>query len=42
MTRKEKAQELIDAMAFSCRECDYKANAKQCAIIAVNEIIKIT
>ena len=39
MTRKEKAQELIDAMAFSCRECDYKSNAKQCALIAVDEVI---
>jgi hypothetical protein len=26
-------------MAFSCRECDYESKAKQCALIAVEEII---
>ena len=40
MTPKEKAIELIQAMAFSCRECDYEAKAKQCALIAVDEIIQ--
>jgi hypothetical protein len=39
MTPKEKAKQLIEAMAFSCRECDYEAKAKQCALIAVDEII---
>jgi hypothetical protein len=39
MTPKEKAKELVEAMAFSCRECDYEAKAKQCAKIAVDEII---
>jgi hypothetical protein len=39
MTPKEKAKELVEAMAFSCRECDYEAKAKQCALIAVDEII---
>lgn len=39
MTPKEKAKELVESMAFSCRECDYETKAKQCALIAVNEII---
>jgi methionine synthase II (cobalamin-independent) len=39
MKTKEKAKELVEAMAFSCRECDYEAKAKQCALIAVDEII---
>jgi hypothetical protein len=39
MTPKEKARELVEAMAFSCRECDYEAKAKQCALIAVDEIL---
>ena len=38
MTPKEKAKELVEAMAFSCRECDYESKAKQCALIAVDEI----
>jgi hypothetical protein len=42
MTPKEKAIELIEAMAFSCIECDYEAKAKQCALILVDEILKIT
>lgn len=42
MTPKEKAKELVEAMAFSCRECDYESKAKQCALIAVEEIMKIT
>jgi hypothetical protein len=40
MTPKEKAKQLVESMAFSCRECDYEAKAKQCALIAVDEIIK--
>ena len=39
MTPKEKAIELVESMAFSCRECDYESNAKQCALIAVDEVI---
>jgi hypothetical protein len=42
MTPKEKAKELVEAMAFSCRECDYEAKAKQCALIAVDEVIQTT
>jgi hypothetical protein len=40
MTPKEKAQELVESMAFSCRECDYEAKAKQCALIAVDEMVE--
>jgi hypothetical protein len=40
MTPKEKAQELVESMAFSCRECDYEAKAKQCALITLDEIIE--
>jgi hypothetical protein len=40
MTPKLKAKELVEAMAFSCRECDYEAKAKQCALIAVDEVLK--
>ena len=36
MKPKETAEELIEKFTFSCRECD---NAKQCALIAVDEII---
>jgi hypothetical protein len=36
MIAQEKAKKLIENFTFSCRECD---NAKQCALIAVNEII---
>jgi hypothetical protein len=39
MTPKEKAIELVESMAFSCRECDYENKAKQCALIAVDEMI---
>ena len=42
MTPKEKAKQLIESMAFSCRECDYESKAKQCALVAVNEIIEAT
>jgi hypothetical protein len=41
MTPKEKAKELVEAMAFSCRECDYEAKAKQCALITVDEILDL-
>jgi hypothetical protein len=41
MAPKQKAQELVESMAFSCRECDYEAKAKQCALIAVNEILDL-
>jgi hypothetical protein len=41
MTPKQKAQELIESMAFSCRECDYEAKSKQCALIAVDEILNV-
>ena len=41
MTPKEKAKELLEAMAFSCRECDYEAKAKQCALITVDEILDL-
>lgn len=38
MTPKEKAQELVDKMAFQI--C--KTDAKECALIAVDEILKIS
>ena len=41
MTPKEKAKELIDKFTFQCKECDYNWNAKQCALIAVNEVISV-
>ena len=37
MSAKDKAIELVDRFSFNCRECD---NAKQCAIVAVEEIIE--
>lgn len=40
MTPKEKANELVDKFSFSCIECDYDWKAKQCALIAVDELIK--
>lgn len=40
MDPKEKAIELVEAMSFSCRECDYEMRAKYCAIRAVDEIIE--
>ena len=42
MTPKQKAEQLLEAMAFSCRECDYEAKAKQCALIAVDEVLEAT
>lgn len=41
MNPKEKALELVESMAFSCRECDYEAKAKQCALIAVDEMMEV-
>jgi hypothetical protein len=41
MTPKEKAEELLDKMKFNCRECDNDFKAKQCSLIAVNEILLI-
>jgi len=38
LTPKEKAKELVEQFTFRCEECDYDWNAKQCALIAVNEI----
>jgi hypothetical protein len=42
MTPKQKAKQLIESMAFSCRECDYEYKAKQCSLVAVDEILFIT
>ena len=39
MTPKEKAQELISKFIKHCQECD-KSEAIQCALIAVDEILK--
>lgn len=39
MEAKEKAKELIDKFTFTCREWDYEDNSKQCALIAVDEIL---
>jgi hypothetical protein len=41
MTPKEKAAELLEKMKFNCKECDFEFNAKQCALITVDEIIEI-
>ncbi len=41
MNPKEQAKQLVESMTFSCRECDYEANAKKCALITVNEILAI-
>jgi hypothetical protein len=41
MTAKDKAKQLVEDMAFNCRECDYESKAKQCAIIAVDEILSL-
>lgn len=40
MTPKEKAINLVDKFTFSCIECDFHSNAKQCALMAVDEIIE--
>ena len=39
MTPKEKAKELVEQFTFRCEECNYDWNAKQCALIAVDELI---
>ena len=39
MTPKEKAEQLIESMTFSCKECD---NAKLAALIAIDEILKVS
>jgi hypothetical protein len=41
MTPKEKAEQIVESMSYSCRECDYEAKAKQCALIAVDEILNL-
>jgi hypothetical protein len=40
MTPKEKALELYEKFIFPCWECDEFARAKECALIAVDELIK--
>jgi hypothetical protein len=42
MTPQQKAKQIVESMAFSCRECDYEAKAKQCALIAVDELLEAT
>ena len=42
MTPKQKAEQIVESMAFSCRECDYEAKAKQCALVAVDELLEAT
>ena len=42
MTPKEKAIELVESMTFHCYECGGEDNAKQCALIAVDEVIEAT
>jgi len=39
MTPKEKAIELYEKFTFPCWECDEFAKAKECSLIAVDEII---
>ena len=39
MTAKDKAKELVDKFSFICSTCDYEDNAKQYALIAVEEIL---
>ena len=39
MTPKEKAKYLVEMFTNRCQECDYQWNAKQCALIAVDEIL---
>jgi hypothetical protein len=41
MTPKKKALQLVENMAFNCKECDYEMKAKQCALIAVHEILQM-
>ena len=42
MTPKEKAEDLYEKFIFPCWECDEFARAKECALIAVEELIKET
>ena len=39
MTPKEKAIELYEKFIFPCWECDEFGRAKECALIAVDELI---
>jgi hypothetical protein len=39
MTPKEKAEDLVRRMTWNCRECDFDFNAKQNAIVAVDEVV---
>jgi len=39
MTPKEKAIDLYEKFIFPCWECDEFARAKECALIAVDELI---
>ena len=44
MTPKEKAEELVDKFTYHCGGSDYNTvmkNSKQCALIAVDEIIQL-
>jgi len=40
MTPKEKALELYEKFIFPCWECDEFAKAKECSLIAVDEILE--
>jgi hypothetical protein len=42
MTPQNKAEQIVESMSYSCRECDYEAKAKQCALIAVDELLEAT
>lgn len=39
MKPKEKAEDLYEKFIFPCWECDEFARAKECALIAVDELI---
>jgi len=39
MTPKEKAIELVEKFTFPCWTCDEQSNAKESALIAVDEIL---
>lgn len=41
MTPKEKAEKLVKSFTFFCKECDFEDNAKQCTLIAVDEILSL-
>jgi len=41
MTPKEKAIELYEKFIFPCWECDEFARAKECSLIAVDEILNM-